>query len=702
MEQVNCWELKGCTATDCPVYGHPEKVCWQEPQTLCPQGGEGREKMDLCLECESFRRALAGDGRKETEELFLAELRRRCAEGDEFLREHAAGLSQAYLTLARLCIGETSARLDREPASEVFRPLIHLLNRLGERMETLVNGANELAFGLCEHYETLRRIAGGDFAARAREDSQSELVAKLGGLINAEASALTDSIRELEKAKDELKGQNHFLQVLSDTMPSPVFAKDAEGRYNFCNEAYLALVGRSRAELLGRTVFDLWPEDLARRYHEMDRELFRNEGVQVYESRVQYADGTLHDVIFNKAPFRNKDGSLGGLVGVILDITERKQAEDATRNAYRRIADILEFLPDATFVVDQEKRVIAWNRAIEEMTGVKKEEILGVGEYAYAVPFYGIKREILIDLLETEQGVLERLYGQVERKGETLFAVARIPGFRGGEERVFRSTAAPLYDADGRRVGGIQTLRDITELRLADEQRTKLAAQRHHSQMMESLLVQLGHDLKTPLTPLFALLPMVARQVKDPAVVMMLDICQKSANQIQGLTAKALQLVRLSSEEHRLEPVPTRVAAVAGSALAEWAPVLVQNGIASENGIDPALVIPGVPEQLTLLFENLIANASRYAKSTLTLSACREEGGVTVSVGDDGLGVERDHLERIFDEFFKSDPARHDLDTQGLGLAICKRIVLNHGGKIWAESPGKGQGTTIRFTLPSP
>lgn len=365
-------------------------------------------------------------------------------------------------------------------------------------------------------------------------------------------------ILDRRRSEQAIKKQLDFQQLLLDTIPSPIFSKDARGRYNLCNKAMDSYLGVPAEELIGKTVFELWPETLARSYWEMDQEIMGTTGTQVYESRVKYADGSLHDVIFHKAALRDKEGRPAGLVGVILDITERKRAE-------------------------------------------------------------------------IEAG--------------------------------------------------------------------KLEAQMHHSRMVESLMVQLNHDLNTPLTPLFALLPMIRRQVSDPGLQRMLDICQQCSNQIKGLAGKSLDLVRLSSARPVLNPV--RLVAAADFALTELAEALGQRGVTCRNEIDRELHVQGSAEQLALLFKNLLGNAARYAarNGSIRLKSAMENDTVEVRVQDDGIGLDPEHLSLVFNEFFKADPSRQDLNTQGLGLAICKRIVANHGGRIWAQSPGKGKGTTIFFTL---
>jgi PAS domain S-box-containing protein len=507
---------------------------------------------------------------------------------------------------------------------------------------------------------------------------------------------------ERRRAEEELRKQLSLMRILSDTIPSPIYSKDIALRYSGSNSAFQSFVGVSGAELTGKTAHEMWPRELAELYDRMDRELLSGpSGTQVYETKIRHADGSLRDVVLNKARICNRQGLPEGVIGVMLDITERKAAEEELRSAYRRTADIVEFLPDGAFVLDRERRVIAWNRALEEMTGVRKEQMLGRGDGAYAIPFFGEPREMLIDLLEAEPAVIRERYQNGGREGRSIFGEIRLTGYRGGEDRTFRGAATQLLDRDGNRSGAIQTMRDITELLRAAQQRQNLAAQRRYSRMMESLMVQLSHDLNTPLTPLFALLPMLQRGVADPKLQRMLEICQNSAGQIQALAVKSLELVRLSSEQSRPELVPVPLAAAAESALHEVAPCFEERAVGCTNRIDPALRALAAPDQLTLLLRNLLTNAARYAApgGRVEIGATPAGATVTLWVRDDGIGLDPDYGSLIFSEFFKGDRARKDLNTQGLGLAICQRIVLNHGGRIWAHSRGKGEGTTIFFTL---
>jgi PAS domain S-box-containing protein len=135
----------------------------------------------------------------------------------------------------------------------------------------------------------------------------------------------------------------------------------------------------------------------------------------------------------------------------------------------RRLNDIIEFIPDAMFVINNEGTVIAWNHAIAEMTGVHAEQMLGMGNQEYSRPFYGDRRPILIDLVDIPDAELEARYKYVKRSGERVYAESHVAELNGKTDVHLWGVAAPLYDSEGKRVGAIEIVRDVTESRLAEE-----------------------------------------------------------------------------------------------------------------------------------------------------------------------------------------------------------------------------------------
>lgn len=139
---------------------------------------------------------------------------------------------------------------------------------------------------------------------------------------------LARAASEHRRAEQRLKRQFMFRNQLLETIPNAIFYKDTQGIYRGCNRAFERLLGRKRSEIVGKSVYDIYPRALADIYHLKDQELFDNPGVQIYESLIRKSDGTERNVQFSKGTYFNPDGSVDGLIGVVVDITEHKHAEE--------------------------------------------------------------------------------------------------------------------------------------------------------------------------------------------------------------------------------------------------------------------------------------------------------------------------------------------------------------------------------------
>ncbi len=172
-----------------------------------------------------------------------------------------------------------------------------------------------------------------------------------------------------------------------------------------------------------------------------------------------------------------------------------KDAEEQRKKAQQRFEDIVEFLPDATFVIDQDRRLIAWNRACEAITGVKKDSLLGQGDYAYAEPFFGERRPMLIDLLDQSMPELESFYKYVERREDRIYGESFLPLLGGGRGAHFWAVASPLYDQDGRPCGAIETIRDVSAQKEM-EQTLRASEQKYRELVMlaNSIILRWSRD----------------------------------------------------------------------------------------------------------------------------------------------------------------------------------------------------------------
>lgn len=179
--------------------------------------------------------------------------------------------------------------------------------------------------------------------------------------------------RQLMAAVATITESETFLRTLLDTLPLPVFFKDADGRYLGCNRKFEELLEMPREAIIGKTAADMAPAHISSVYRAQDAELFARAGTQTYEWVITKPSGEHRDVIFHKASFMARDGRIGGLVGAVLDITERMRTEERLRLA----ANVFTHAREGIVITDREARIVEVNQAFTDITGYTREDALG-------------------------------------------------------------------------------------------------------------------------------------------------------------------------------------------------------------------------------------------------------------------------------------------------------------------------------------
>ncbi len=287
--------------------------------------------------------------------------------------------------------------------------------------------------------------------------------------LKASNEALMKEIEERKRVEDDLIKSRNYLDKIINSIADPVVVKDKQHRWVLLNDSYCDFMGYSREELLGKSDYDFFPQHEADVFWEKDEEVFEIGVENVNEEEFTDAEGNVHIIITKKTLYTDISGEKY-IVGVFRDVTEIKKAEERIKGEHQKLMDIIEFLPDATFVINNESKVIAWNRAIEKMTGLSKEEILNKGDYVYSVPFYGFRRPILIDYILSPDDEIESIYDNVEREGDNLYADIFLPDASGDGGSFLWGKASPLYDDEGNFVGAIESIRDISKHKKIEEQ----------------------------------------------------------------------------------------------------------------------------------------------------------------------------------------------------------------------------------------
>jgi len=218
----------------------------------------------------------------------------------------------------------------------------------------------------------------------------------------------------------------------------------------------------------------------------------------------------------------------------------------------------------------------------------------------------------------------------------------------------------------------------------------------------DEFISQLGHDLKNPLVPITNLLPVITKKTTDPELTKYLEIITRRVNYIKHLIVQILEFARLSSPTLQLDLENLNLFEITNQVFEDNQLVFKDKDVKIENMIDEKIFIDADKLKLEELIGNLSTNAVKYMEQggTITINAEEDKDSIKVSIKDTGIGLTREELDHVFEEFYKADWSRHDQNSIGLGLSICKRIIEKHNGKIWAESMGHGKGSTFYFSIP--
>ncbi len=320
-----------------------------------------------------------------------------------------------------------------------------------------------------EPLEVLARVKA-HISLQALRDQVRLPAGEVAAELRLENERLHAELVELRRAEEELFNSRQMLRLVLDNTPQRVFWKDRNSKFLGCNMPFALDCGFSDpCELIGKDDYQTNSAAIADLYRTDDRQIIETGIPKLnFEEPQIKPDGSKGWLQTSKVPLYGKDGKIIGILGTYEEITERKKAEEALRESKARLADIIEFLPDATMVIDNDKRVIAWNRALEEMTGVGKEEMIGKHSSEAMIHFYGERRPHLTDLIDTEDEELASKYLGLRKQGNALFAETFAPLVYEGRGAHVLATAAPLFDSHGNRAGSIEAVRDITRRKLAE------------------------------------------------------------------------------------------------------------------------------------------------------------------------------------------------------------------------------------------
>ncbi len=537
----------------------------------------------------------------------------------------------------------------------------------------------------------------------------------------------------LETRRDDLR----IAQELIEVLPIPVFFKGRDGKYLGVNRAWELFFGVKRAEMIGGKVTDLYPTApaVAAKHREMDDLLWANPGDQSYEIRLTLADGRVRHTIYYKATFSGPEGEVAGLIGTIVDMTERKQAEqreaiehavqrylgsdealgDAIRGIMRVMCERLDWACAARWSLDERENrlhcVETWSvdderiRAFLETsrretfvpgtTGMIRR-VLTTGESVWIADIAD-KKDFLRGPMALAAG-LRGAFALPVRMGDKVLGAIE---FFGREPRHPDKWLLQITVSIGNVIGQLMARRQAeAAMREAyQELEHKTRELTRSNEELQQFAYVASHDLQEPLRMISSYTQLLERRYADRLDGDARDFMGyivDGAARMKQLIEDLLAYSRVGTRGKDFQVVES--GASLDRALANLRASIESSGAQVVRDRMPEVLADGA--QLAQVFQNLIGNAIKFRGAEppkIHVGAETRDAVWVFTVKDNGIGLDTQYAERIF-MMFQRLHNKAEYPGTGIGLAIVKKIVERHGGRIWVESE-PGNGATFGFTL---
>jgi PAS domain S-box-containing protein len=517
---------------------------------------------------------------------------------------------------------------------------------------------------------------------KARDELEQRVTERTAELTTANLS-LQQEIVERQQVEQTLAAERNLLRTLIDNLPHYIYYKDAQARFIITNAANARVLRiETVSDAIGKSDLDFYPKQLAEQYYADDMSVI--ESGQPLLNREEMGldeNGERKWILTTKLPLHNKQGQVIGLVGIGIDITQRKQTEQALRES----EEAMRQLADGAFegiVIHDEGMIIEANHAFCRMFEYEHAEIIN---------------KSVLDFTISEHR--ELLHRKIISGDVTPF---EIMGLRKDDSHFHMEVVCRPIIYRGRAVR-IGTIQDVTERKLGESRRLELAYANQKAEILREFLNTVSHDLKTPLTVINTSLYLLERAT-DP-------IRQKEKlEQIKTQAERLEKLIQDILTVSRLDTIPEMIAQlldlnqVMGKVREQFNTVAEKQRLTIDMELDRSLPpILANEVELHRAMVNLVENALHYTppQGQITIRTFGQVDEAIIEVSDTGIGIDDTDLPHIFEHFYRADKARTtDKGGTGLGLAIVKKIIEMHHGSIEVESL-PGQGSTFRVKLPA-
>ena len=596
--------------------------------------------------------------------------------GDAVVVTNAQGYVTEMNPVAEALTGWTLAEASNKTLSDVFV----IINE--ETRQTVENPVSKvlrtgMVAGLANH-TVLRTKTGKEVPV---DDSAAPIRDATGHLLG-----IVLIFRDIT-ARRQAEAASLQLAAIVESSDDAIISKTLDGVVTSWNAAAERMFGYRAEEMIGQPILRLLPEERHNEERLILERLRRGEHVDHFETVRRTKEGRLLDVSISISPLRDERGVLIGASKISRDITARKQAEQALRESEEKYRQLFDSIDEGFCIMEKveskageavEFRYVEANRAFVAQSGV--DDVVG---------------KTIQQALPGESKGWSELYDVILRTGEPRrFERALVARRRTLDLYAFR-----VEDGTRRRVAVL--FKDITSRKQAEEAQVQLLAevQRANDELQDFASI-IAHDLNAPLRTVANFVQLLARRYQgkfDTTAEEYMTLIVDGAQRMQHMIEDLLAYARAGGQNESLTAV-------------DWEALLTHvlknlQGAIGKSGAtityDPLPTISGDATRLGQVLQNLIANALKFrgpAPPHIHVSAQRQEKKWVFAVRDNGIGFDPQYAEQIF-AVFQRLHSRQEYPGTGIGLAICKKIVERHGGRIWVESE-VGKGATFFFALP--
>ncbi len=511
--------------------------------------------------------------------------------------------------------------------------------------------------------------------------------------------SISSDITVRKNAEIRLQENEERLKTIIETIPSPLFFKSADGVFIGCNSAYEEYIGAQKSSIIDATINQLVPQDIATIFHDAEVELLKKQGKQVYEWRLRFADGSIHDVKVFYASYCNSKNEIQGLVGLMLDITELKKTQNELQNHVKHLHSILDNNPACLKIVDEKGVLLDINPAGAELLAVpSKEAVVGKKFADFIDQDYRESYRRFTD--EICQG----------NKGEFKYELCGVDG----SKHQMESIAVPLpYGEDGKIVT-LSISRDVTEAIKAAAESEKLRDQLRQVQKLEAIGTLAGgiaHDFNNILTGIFGYAELAKMAApKGSTLEEDIDEVLKASNRAKELVKQILTFGR-QADKHLMPQRAHVIIKEAIKLLRASLPSTIEIRQDIDHECKPILADYTQVHQVLM---NLCTNAYHAigSSSGLVMVSLSEvvihkqksdictplNPGIyaMLEVSDTGVGMSKTTMDKIFEPYYTTKELGKG---SGFGLAVVHGIVQSHGGHICVDSE-VGSGSVFRIYFP--